>query len=370
MAHRLMGRVLAMIVKELWAVLRDPRARISLIAPPLLQLVLFSAAATLEIKHVDIGVYDRDHGVWSAEFISQLAGSPTVDHIVRIDSPQALSAAIDDRKVIGVLTFDETFSRDIAAGRTGTVSAILDGRRSNAAQIVGGYLQRIAGSVGATVRPQLRPTGETVVTHGFNPNLDYIWFMLPTLLVQISAMSAMAVASQTVARERELGTFDQLMVSPLRVYEILIGKMVPPMIIGMFNATVYLILIPLVFGVPLLGSVAVFYLALFVYLLAAIGLGMVISTVTHTQQQAFLGMFMIIVPSVLLSGFASPVENMPPWLQILAQADPMKHFVVIAEGVFLKAMPAADILANVWPLAVIATFTLGIATVLFRSRVE
>ncbi|ARS27268.1 ABC transporter permease [Sphingomonas sp. KC8] len=367
-----LGRLWAMIVKEMLAILRDPHARIVLIAPPLLQLFLFGFATTLEVRNIDIGIYDRDGGVWSREFTERLAGSPNVDRMVRIGSPAALRHAIDNRQVIGAIIFDQRFSADIAAGRPANVQLILDGRRSNAAQFVGGYITRIAADIGAGVRPVAtapRPGG-SAVTHWFNPNLDYMWFTMPSLIVIIAAVSALGVTAQSVARERELGTFDQLMVSPLRVHEILIGKMVPPLIVGLFNATLFVVVIPTIFGVPLTGSIPLFYLALIFYLLALIGVGMLISTLAHTQQQAFLGMFLATVPAILLSGYASPIDNMPGWLQMIAMANPPTHFLVIVEGVFLKAMPARDVLANTWPLMVIAAGTLSASAILFRARME
>ncbi len=364
------GRILAMIVKELWAVLRDPRARITLIAPPLLQLILFSAAATLEVKNITVGVYNRDGGAASAEFINQLAGSPDVQRLIPLHSAQDVSAAIDDQRVIAVVEFDEGFSRAVAARHTATVQAIFDGRRSNAAQIVSSYFERIAAATGAALRPAARPAGEVIITNWFNPNLDYLWFIMPSLVVTISSLSALSVTVQSVARERELGTFDQLMVSPLRLHEILIGKMTPPLLIGLFNGTLYLIVIPLIYGVPMTGAVGSFYFALIFCQLAIIGIGMFVSALSQTQQQGFLGMFLVTVPMTLLSGFASPVANMPWWLQIVAQANPQMHFMIISEGLFLKAMPFADVLANTWPLIVIAAVTLTAATLQFRSRVE
>jgi ABC-2 type transport system permease protein len=365
------GRLLAIIVKELWAVLRDPRGRIMLVVPPLMQLVLFSAAATLEVKNVSIGVYDRDGGAASSEFVNQLAGSPNVKRIVRIDSPEQLSAAINDQKVIAVIAFDERFSRDVVAHRPATVQAILDGRKSNAAQIVSGYLARVAASTGATLRPTMRTSGGgTVATNWFNPNLDYLWFIMPSLLVQIGALSALSITAQSVARERELGSFDQLMVSPLRTWEIMVGKMTPPFLVGLLNSTIFIIVIPLFYGVPLQGSVLLLYAALILFLISAIGIGMAISAVTQTQQQAFLGMFVVTVPTILLSGFTSPIENMPRWLQLIAEADPLKHFLVIAEGIFLKGMTTSDVFSNAWPLAIIALVAMGVAVWQFRARAE
>jgi ABC-2 type transport system permease protein len=363
-------RILAMIVKELWAVLRDPRGRVMLIGPPLLQLILFSAAATLEVKNITIGVWNRDGGPASVEFINQLAGSGNIRRIVSITSEDALRSGIDDQKLIAVVIFDERFSRDVAAGRPATILAIFDGRRSNAAQIVAGYLGTVAATTGASIRPTSVQSGRSIVTNWFNPNLDYLWFIMPSLVVTICSLSALSITVQSVARERELGTFDQLMVSPLRLHEILIGKMTPPFLIGLFNATIYLIVIPLFYGVPFTGSLLLFYLAASASLLAIIGVGMAVSSIARTQQQAFLGMFLVTVPMTLLSGFAAPVDNMPSWLRLIAELNPQKHFLVISEGLFLKGMPASAVLAELWPLLPIAAVTLAASTILFRSRME
>jgi ABC-2 type transport system permease protein len=364
-------RMSAMIRKEFLAVLRDKRSRITLIMPPILQLVLFGFAATLEVKNITLGVYDRDHGAWSREIIDRLAGSPNVKRLVRLDSPRAVEQAIDDQKVIAVVDFGQNFSADIAAGRPAVVQGVFDGRKSNASQIVGAYLGDIVASVGAEIKARpINGHGSSVVTNWFNPNLDFLWFTMPGLVVTIAALSVLSVTAQSIARERELGTFDQLLVSPLRVHEILIGKIAPALALGVFNVSIYAVLIPFVFKVPFTGSVLVFYVALICYLTALIGVGLLVSILSQTQQQAFLGMFLSTVPLILMSGYAAPVDNMPIWLQVIAQADPLKHFLVISEGVFLKAMPVADVLANTWPLVLIAALTLTGSALFFRSRLE
>lgn len=364
-------RTAAMIRKEFLAVLRDRRSRITLVLPPVLQLVLFGFASTLEVRNITLGIYDRDHGAWSREIVDRLAGSPNVLRLVRLDSPLAVRDAIDNRRVIAVVSFADGFSANVVARRPALVQAIYDGRRSNASQIVGGYLNDIVATVGAEVRATpAAPAGASVVTHWFNPNLDYLWFTMPGLVVTIAALSVLSVTTQSIARERELGTFDQLLVAPLRVHEILIGKIAPALALGLFNATVYAILIPFVFRVPFTGSVLLFYGSLVCYLTALIGGGLLVSILSQTQQQAFLGMFLSTVPLILLSGYAAPVDNMPGWLQVIAQADPLRHFLVISEGVFLKNMPAADVIANTWPLVVIAAVTLTGAALFFRSRLE
>jgi len=366
-------RLRSIIIKELWAILRDPRTRIILLVPPIVQLLIFGLATTLEVKNMTLGVLDRDGGAWSQELLQRVAGSPNVTRIIPLKNEQDLREAIDRQHVIAALRFDSHFSADVASGRGGVVGLVSDGRRSNAAQIVSGYLDQIAAGVGASVsktQTGSSSSGGSVVINWCNRNLDYLWFTMPALVAVISAISAMSVVAQSVARERELGTYDQLMVSPLRVGEILIGKMVPPVLIGTFITTVYVILIPLVFRVPLTGSVALLYGALFIYLLALTGVGMLVSVLSATQQQAFLGMFLVAIPVILLSGYASPIDNMPHWLQVIAHLDPATYFLKVTEGVFLKAMPAADVLDNCWPLALICVVTLSASALLFRSRME
>jgi len=379
------ARLKSIIIKELWAILRDPRTRIVLIVPPILQLAIFGLATTLEVKNMSLGVLNRDGGAWSQEVIERVAGSPNVGRVISLKSDDDARNAIERQRVIAVLRFDSDFSAKVSGGRGGTIGVVADGRRSNAAQIVASYLDQIAASVGASVsRRQVRPVapsgpvvptgdflaGRSVVVNWFNRNLDYLWFTMPALIAIMSAISAMSVTAQSVARERELGTYDQLMVSPLRVSEILVGKMVPPVLVGAFITTVYVILIPWVFRVPLTGSIALLYGALVFYLLALTGVGMLVSVLSATQQQAFLGMFLVAIPLILLSGYASPVDNMPDWLQVIAHLDPATYFLRVTEGVFLKSMSARDVLDNCWPLALICVVTLSASALLFRSRME
>lgn len=365
------ARLKSILIKELWAILRDPRTRILLIVPPIMQLLVFGFAATLEVKNMTLGVLNRDGGAWSQEVLQRVAGSPNVRRIISLRSESDLREAIDRQRVIAVLRFDPNFSVDAASGRGGVVGLISDGRRSNAAQISSGYLDQITASVGPSLaQPESPRATGSVVMNWFNPNLDYLWFTMPALMAIISAVTCMSVVAQSVARERELGTYDQLMVSPLRVWEILVGKMAPPVLVGAVITTIYAILIPLVFGVQLRGSVGLLYLALLFYLLALTGVGMFVSVMSATQQQAFMGMFLVVVPMILLAGFASPVDNMPPWLQWVAQLDPATYFLKVTEGVFLKGMPARDVLDNCWPLAIISGATLSASALLFRSRME
>ncbi|MET4690157.1 ABC transporter permease [Sinorhizobium fredii] len=367
------GRLKALIVKELLAVLRDPKGRTILIGPPIIQLLVFSYAATLEVKNVDLMLLNRDNGHWSQELFQQIGGSPTFRSIRLAKSPAEVQFAIDNQHVLAAVEIGPTFSRDIEAGKPAEVQMILDGRRSNASQIVSGYLSRIVGTVAAETPAGERAASEAIrveARNWFNPNLTFQWFMVPNLVASIALLIGLIVTALSVARERELGTFDQLIVSPLRTHEILIGKLIPPMMIGLFHITVYILAAVFIFGVPLRGSLFLLYGSAIFYLAAVVGLGLFISALSMTQQQAILGAFLFMVPAMLLSGFATPIENMPSWLQPVTLINPLRYFLVIVKGVFLKDIPVAEVVHQTLPLCLIAVVTLSSAAWLFRRRLE
>lgn len=364
------SRLKALIVKELLTVLRDPKGRTILIVPPILQLLVFSYAATLEVRNIDVGLLNRDSGAWSRELIERIDAAPSFSRIVPLASEEALQAAIDNREVIAALAIGPDFSRDIAAGRPAGLQIILDGRHSNASQIVAGYLSTIASGLAQETPAGKKAAGRSITTvarNWFNPNLIYQWFMVPNLIASIALLIGLIVTALSIARERELGTFDQLMVSPLQTHEILLGKLIPPMLIGTVHITIYILAAIFVFHVPLRGSLALLYASAFFYLGSVAGIGLFISALSSTQQQAILGAFLFLVPAMLLSGFATPIENMPGWLQPLTTVNPLRYFLVIVKGVFLKDIPVSEVLAQTWPLALIASGTLTAAAWLFRK---
>ncbi|OWJ76636.1 hypothetical protein CDV52_17840 [Haematobacter missouriensis] len=366
-------RLRALIVKELLAVLRDPKSRVIVIVPPIMQLVVFSFAATLEVRNVDVMVLNYDAGRWGHEIVHRLEGAPTFQTVAHADSPHELRAAIDRQTVLAAIHIGPTFSRDIEAARPADIQIILDGRRSNAAQIVGGYLGQIVNAVAAeTPAGQRAAWGvvSVVPRNWFNPNLEFRWFMVPNLVGAIALLIGLIVTALSIARERELGTFDQLMVSPLRTHEILIGKLTPPMLIGLFHITLYIVVAVFIFGIPLRGSLLLLYGSAIFFLASVVGIGLFISAISTTQQQAILGAFLFMAPAMLLSGFATPVENMPTWLQPVTLINPLRYFLVVVRGVFLKDIPVAEVVSQTVPLALIAVTTLSSAAWLFRRRSE
>jgi ABC-2 type transport system permease protein len=363
-------RIVTLIRKEVLAVFRDPRNRVALIVPPILQLFLFSFTGTLEVKHVTLGVWNQDYGQVSNELIQRLAASPNFSRIEFAHSRQDLQRMIDDQRVLLAITFLPDFTRKFQEEKAASLQLIADGRKSNASQIAQGYVIEVVNQFAS----EQRPSGDNVATvqlvqrNWFNPNLDYIWFTLPSLAVMITLQICLNVTAMSVAREREMGTFDQLLVSPMQPLEIMAGKSIPALILALIEATIFILVTVFIFRIPLHGSIPFLYLSLSVFVTAMIGIGLSISSIAVTQQQALLGIMTVMIPATLLSGYAAPIENMPGWLQPLTYANPLRYIMVVMKGVFLKDMPPLEILNNTWPMFIIAVFTLSLATWLFRRR--
>ena len=366
-------RIITLIIKELIGIWRDPKSRMTLLLPPIIQLVIFTFAATLDVKNVSMGVLNLDNGEQGFELVQRFKGSPTFKHIRYLQSEKEIPNFLDTQKGLMVLHIDQMFSRNIDAGKAATVQLILDGRKSNTAQIVSGYAGTIVSDFSADVMVTAQDPMQNAILvprNWFNPNLLYYWFNIPSLVATLSMVTCLVITSISVARERELGTFDQLLVSPLRPFEILMGKLAGGIIVGVLEGCLMLICGVFIFFVPFTGSILLFLLSLFVFICSISGIGLFLSSISSTQQQAMLGTFVFMVPSVLLSGFATPFENMPVWLQHVACIIPLKYMLIISKGIFLKAMPAHMVYSNLWPMALIACFTFPIAALHFRRKIS
>ena len=367
------GRLRSLIIKEFFAVWRDPRSRVILIVPPIVQLIVFAFAMTQEVTNSRIAVLNQDLGVLSRELVARFAGSSYFAEVRALKGAGEIRTVLDGAEVAMVLQIGPDFSRNLAAGRPAQVQALLDGRRSNAAQILQGYADRIISQFDldyATTRHLPRPPSVLVGRAWFNANLTARWSTVPGLIGTLTMLLGLVVTALSVARERELGTFEQLLVSPLKPVEILIGKAVPAFLIGIAEATLILAISVYVLRIPFVGDLALLYAGLAIYLFAVIGVGLFLSSIVATQQQAILGAFTFFAPAILLSGFLTPVQNMPDWLQPLSYIDPMTYFTVILRGVFLKDMPLAEVARNLWPMALIALATLGSASWFFGRRLQ
>lgn len=365
------SRIIALIIKEILAILKDKKGRMTLIIPPLMQLLIITQAATLEVKNISLAVFNTDPGWYSHELIERFNGSKYFLNVYHVKTQQDLKTMIDNQKAIAGIVIQSDFSRKMAADLSPSIQIILDGRRSNAAQIVEGYIFRIIQNFENEIETEKNSAiGKPlpVFRSWFNPNLDYIDYTAPCLIGILSMILGIIVTSLSVAREREMGTFDQLLVSPLNTWEILVGKMVPALIIAITESTAIMIIAIIAFSLPFQGSILLFYISMIVFITAIVGIGLFISSVSHTQQQAILGAFVFMMPTLLLSGFATPVENMPAWLQPITWFIPIRHFFVIIKGIFLKDITTTEVLASLWPMALIAVITLAAAGWMFKRR--
>ncbi len=366
----MLHRIFILVLKELQALLRDRQSRALLVMPVLLQLILFPSAATLEVKNDTLAIFNQDGGAESVELVQRFARAAAFSEIIMVHSESEMRRTIDEQKSLLLLRFPVDFSREIAAGRPVNIQAIIDGRRSNSGQIGLGYLSRILQQYQAERAPENPESAATTleVRHWFNPNLEYKWFIIPSLIAIITTLGTLIVTSLSIAREREQGTFDQLLVSPFTPGMIMAGKAVPALFVALFQATLMLLGGVFIYGVPFQGSLIMLYVTLTVYSLALIGFGLFISSICSTQQQAFLGVFCFVMPAILLSGFISPVDNMPGWLQDITWINPLRHFIPIVKGIFLKSSEWSGVMQGLWPLLVLAAATSLGANWIFRRR--
>ena len=359
------------MIKEFLALLKDKKGRMVFIGPPIIQLIVFGYAATFDLNQVPYAVFNEDSGAAARQFLQRVEGSPAFSLTGYLQSDRQIAPLIDTKKVLLVLHIGPRFTEELLLHRTAPLQVIIDGRNSNTAMLVAGYMRTIL----------TRFNRDWAETHGyspspaklhirawFNPNLQSRWFIVPGIVGLLTLVVTVMVTALSVAREREAGTFDQLLVTPLRPVEILIGKALPGIVIGFLEANLIILIAVLWFHVPLRGSLLALYIGLFLFLLSVIGVGLMISSIAVTQQQGLLGGFLFLVPSIILSGFATPIANMPETVQVLTLINPMRYFLVILRSVFLEGGSATLLWPEYWPMAIIGLFNLALAAWLFRHR--
>ncbi|MEJ2142323.1 MAG: ABC transporter permease [Gammaproteobacteria bacterium] len=366
-------RILALTIKELLAVLKDKKSRIVLVVPPILQLLVFGYAATFDLNNISVAVYNEDRNAPSRELVARIIGSPHFNLHSYLENEKQITPLIDDKDVLVVLHLAQRFSADLYQGQTAKVQVIIDGRNSNTALLVQDYLRNIIRDFNlewARHNGQPPPPATVKVRPWFNSNFESRWFIVPGIIGLLTLVITTIVTSLSVAREREAGTFDQLLVTPLRPVEILIGKSIPGILIGLVEGSFILFMATAWFEVPLRGSLAGLYLGMFLFIFSGVGIGLMISSLARNQQQGMLGAFLFMVPAVILSGFATPIANMPYVVQLITYLDPLRYFLIILRGVFLEGDTTSMLLPYYWPMILIALITLGFAGWLFRHRMN
>lgn len=364
-------RIRILFKKEMLTILKDPRSRVILIVPAIVQSLIFGYAATYDLDNVPYALLDQDHSGASKALAAKLAGSPTFHRVAILDEPRQIGAVIDEKRALLVVQIGPQFERKLLAGVTVPVQAVVDGRNSNTAGTAAGYVGAVLESFNAEWRAAHGLAEPPLVVEArawYNPNLETRWNMMPGMIAALSLLQTLLLTALSVAREREQGTFDQLLVTPLRPAEIMAGKALPSIVVGLVQATGVLLVAILWFEIPFAGSVLTLYTGLLLFVTAAVGIGLAISALSANMQQAMLFTFVLVVPLMLLSGLTTPVKNMPEIMQYVSLANPLRYAVAMVQRVYLEGVGITWIVGELWPLAVMAAFTLPTATWLFRNR--
>lgn len=363
-------RIIALIKKEFITIWKDPKSRGIIIVLPILQLFVFANAITMEVKNIDVTVIDRDNSVESRDLLSRFEHSPRFRKFYYVQNDEDFKEKLDTQKVQIGLYINNDFSSSVKQQTPVNVLVVTDGRQTNSASIAGGYASQIITDYnneivknhGAKIIPDIR--------NWYNPNLEYRWYILTIIVSMLALVITLLLTALSIAREREMGTFDQLIVSPLSSFEILLGKTVPPLAIAMVLTCLMTIIVITLFKVPFTGSVVLFLVSIFVSLLSIVGVGLFISSICKTQQQAILGVITFQMPAILLSGFISPIEDMPQLLQYFTLLNPIRFFMLLTRGIFLKGMGYEDVFSNLIPLIIIAIITLSLASWTFKKNLD
>jgi ABC-2 type transport system permease protein len=361
------ARLKQMLIKEFIQTLRDKRTRVILIIPPLIQMLVFGYAATYEIYHVPTVVLDLDHSQESRELVSRFTSSPYFDVQRQLTDSRQLGDLIEQGKATVGLEIHAGFAEQLRKGQTAPLQVIVDATNSNTALIASGYISQIALGFAqqyqrdriSRIAPQLievMPSVELAPRPWYNPDLRSRWFFVPGIIGSLTVVLVVTLTAFAVVREREIGTLEQIMVTPIRPAEFILGKTLPFFLIGLFDVTLIAVVGSLWFQVPFRGHVWVLALGAVLFLLCMLGVGLLISTVSSTQQQAMVTAFFFIMPSITFSGFGFPISTMPHWMQLCSYAIPLRYFLIVIRSTYLKGA-GMDIL---WP-QMAAMAALGVA---------
>lgn len=382
-------RVFEIVRKEFRQTLREPRMRALLLGPPLAQLLIFGYAVNLDVDQVKVAWIDQDRTPASRELRAAFVGSRRFQVVAAPASQRDGVRLLDKGEVQAVVAVPPNFARDLNRGVAASVQALVDGSNSNTAAIVSSYAGQViarfaAAQLGAEQRHKL--VGPTVASGGpiglavpaidvrtrvwFNPDLLSRDYFVPGVVVNIITLVTIMLTAMAIVREKEIGTLEQLMVSPIRPFELMVGKTLPFAVAGLFQVALVTTAALLVFSIPLRGSVLLLLVASVLFLMTTLGIGLFVSTISQTQQQALLGSFFFFMPAFMLSGFAFPVRNMPLPVQWLSYLDPVRYFIQIVRGIFLKGSGLAALWPDLLALLVYGSLILTASALRFHKRLD
>jgi ABC-2 type transport system permease protein len=374
-------RIGNMVKKEFIQTLRAPQMRWLLFGPPIIQMLVFGYAATLDVKNVTLSVLDLDNTQGSRELVSRFTSSRYFHLNQYATRREDLRESLDRGDVLAAMEIDSGFAQRLRNGQGAEVQVLVDCSNSNTALVALGYLNQIGAKFSRDYQtdqmqrtsPQLLaslPQVDLEVRPWFNPGLESQWYFVPGVIGNVMLILVMMLTAFAVVREREIGTLEQIMVTPIRRWEFILGKTIPFFIVGCVDATLIALVGTFWFGVPFRGNVGVLVIGLVAFILAALGLGLFLSTVSKNQQQAMIASFFFTMPMITLSGFGTPVASMPAFLQKISYANPLLHIMVILRGVYLKGSGLSVLWPEIAALVAIATILLTVSILRFHKSLD
>ncbi|MFA6142890.1 MAG: ABC transporter permease [Candidatus Omnitrophota bacterium] len=374
----MLERILAILHKEFLQVFRDPRMKMVIFVSPVVQLLIFGYAATMDITNIPTAVFDRDNTRQSRDITRLFSYSKYFDIERYLTTEKQQSDVINKTQVYGVIKFDRGFARDVTGNKPGEMQLVLDGTDSNAAQIIMGYANQIMNdyNYSALQDRAVIMTGNDAAfskvdlreRRWFNENLESKNYYLPGVIALIVSIMALLLSSMAIVREKEIGTMEQLIVSPIKPIELILGKLTPFAIIACTQVVLITAIGVLWFHVPIRGSMILLFSATLIYLMTALGIGLFISTVSATQQEAMMSVFLFYFPATLLSGFAYPIANMPQVIQWITYLNPMRYYLVILRYIFLKGVGVTILWDEILSLAVMGVCIITLSSMRFQKN--
>jgi ABC-2 type transport system permease protein len=375
------GRLKQILIKELIQVVRDKRTRFILIGPPIIQMLVFGYAATFEIRNVSTVVVDRDNSQESRELISRFVSSRYFNVQRQLSDTNLAHDLIDQGKTTIVLEIDAGFAQKLRKGETAPLQVIVDATNSNTALIASAYVSQIALAFAqgfqqdrvGRIAPQLidqLPSVSLEQRPWYNVDLSSRWFFVPGVIGSLTTLLVITLTSFAVVREREIGTLEQIMVTPIRPVEFILGKTLPFFLIGLFDALLIGAVGTFWFQIPFRGNIAVLLLGAVLFLICMLGVALLISTVSSTQQQAMVTSFFFIMPTITFSGFGFPIMAMPKWMQDFSYAIPLRYFLVVLRGTYLKGVGFAVLWPQMTAMAALGIGLLTIAILRFHKALD
>ena len=379
-----MGRIIHVARKEFIQAFRDPRMFVIIFIAPIFQLFLFGYAVTTDVKNLTVAVMDRDKSLPSRDLVRSVLNSGYFTFVGEIETDEEIAEVLVNTRADVVLVFPERFADRLDRGEAAPLQVLMDGAESNSSGVAMGYLQkilvrygrgqidarmdRLSGLTGSGKRPE--PWVNPEIRYQYNPELKSSWYMVPGVLCMILMVVTMILTSLAITREREIGTMEQLVVTPIKPWQLVAGKMLPFAIIGMVDVTLILVVAAGHFGLPMVGSIGLLYFATSIFLFTTLGMGLLISTLSHTQQQAIFLALMVMMTFVLLSGLMFPIANMPEPAQWITYANPLRYFLVIVRGVILKGNGLFILAPEFFMLFSLGAIVFSLAVARFNKTID